>query len=213
MADASTLQDLRRHDLVDADPAAWDEALAHRPDLAGLPEVFGWVRAGRPLILRRFDGAEDRTRVPLGLPLPPALGKRRIGLALPSDAVRPRPPVTLAEAKTTAPIPWRPSLDALLALGRDHGLVPRVFGGLLWQHLTGLAYLTGTSDLDLLWPVGPRVSRVLLRDIAAIEAAAPMRLDGEVIFADGAGVNWREFLGTAPLPPPSAGEGGPRAKS
>ena len=33
----------------------------------------------------------------------------------------------------------------------------------------------------------------LTADLARIEAAAPMRLDGELVRGDGAAVNWREF--------------------
>jgi phosphoribosyl-dephospho-CoA transferase len=59
---------------------------------------------------------------------------------------------------------------------------------------TGLNYLTDTSDLNLLLPI--RCCGDLLRltaGLAAIEAKAPMRLDGELMRDDGAAVNWREF--------------------
>ena len=96
----------------------------------------------------------------------------------------------------SAPPAWHPTIDAVLALGAEHGLVPRVFGSLLWQCLTGLAYLSDGSDLDLLWPAG--VTAAFLGDLAAIEAGAPMRLDGEVALPDGAGVNWREWCAAPP---------------
>ena len=38
-----------------------------------------------------------------------------------------------------------------------------------------------------------RISIASTADLAAIEAAAPMRLDGELVRDDGAAVNWREF--------------------
>jgi len=35
-----------------------------------------------------------------------------------------------------------------------------------------------------------------MEGIAAIEARAPMRLDGEILLSDGGGVNWRELHST-----------------
>jgi phosphoribosyl-dephospho-CoA transferase len=69
-----------------------------------------------------------------------------------------------------------------------------VFGSLAWRTLTGLDYLTGRSDLDLLLDVRRETDLDrLAADVAAIEADAPMRLDGELMRDDGAAVNWREF--------------------
>lgn len=184
--------DLRRHDLVRAEAQAFADLVARRPDLDGAPLVADWAVRGRPLIVRRYAPGEDRARVPLGLPLPPAAGKRRIGLALPSAALTPLPAPTLAQARATAPEAWRPTIDALLALGASHGIVPRPFGALLWQALTGLAYLSPASDLDLLWPVAA-LPPGFLAGLARTAAAAPMRIDGEVIFSDGAGIQWREL--------------------
>ncbi|MCJ2012379.1 malonate decarboxylase holo-[acyl-carrier-protein] synthase [Methylobacterium sp. J-076] len=185
-----------RHDLVAADPAAWADLLRARADLDGVPHLAGWAEAARPLIVRRRVPGEGDACVPLGLPLPPADGKRRIGLALPPDALRPVPPPTLAGTAHHAPAAWAPAIDALLALGNAHRLVPRPFGALLWQAVTGLTYLAATSDLDLLWP-GP-APRTLLDGLAAIDADAPMRLDGEILLPDGGGVQWRE-LREAPM--------------
>ncbi|TXM70474.1 malonate decarboxylase holo-[acyl-carrier-protein] synthase [Methylobacterium sp. WL12] len=186
---------IRRHDLFVVAPEAWHRLLAGRPDLDGVPHVATWARDGRPVIVRRrFPGEGDH--LPAGLPLPPADGKRRIGLAVPWTDATPSPPVTLAAARPAAPPAWHPTVDAVLALAAEYGVVPQVFGGLLWQRLTGLAYLSTTSDLDLLWPVP--VTRRLLDGLATIDANAPMRLDGEVVLPDGAGVNWRELRDTPP---------------
>lgn len=185
-----------RHDLVAADPGAWDALLAGRPDLDGVPHLPGWARAGRPLIVRsRVPGEEDRL-VPLGLPLPPADGKRRIGLALPVEVLRPVTAPSLAETAPHAPSAWQPAIGEILALASEHDLTPRPFGALLWQAVTGLTYLAATSDLDLLWP-GP-VPRSLLDGLARIDATAPMRLDGEILLPDGGGVQWREWREAPP---------------
>lgn len=186
-----TAEAFARHDLVTAAPAAWDALLAGRRDLDGVPHLLGWAEAGRPLIVRRRVLGEGDNLVPLGLPLPPADGKRRIGLALPAETLRPVTPPSLAEAAPHAPAAWRGAIDALLALAAEHRVTPRPFGALLWQAVTGLTYLSPTSDLDLLWP-GP-VPRTLLDGLARIDATAPMRLDGEILLPDGGGVQWREL--------------------
>ncbi len=185
--------EIRRHDLVRAEPGAFAAALRAQALGQGAPGT-DWAARGRPLIVRRYHPGEDRGLVPLGLPLPPAAGKRRIGLALPAAALGPLPAPTLAAVRGHAPASWQPVLDALLALGADHGLVPRPFGSLLWQALTGLPYLSRTSDLDLLWPVEDRPPPGFLAGLARIAAAAPMGIDGEILLPDGAGIHWRELF-------------------
>ncbi|MBE7201808.1 MAG: malonate decarboxylase holo-[acyl-carrier-protein] synthase [Parafilimonas terrae] len=183
----------RRHDLVRVDPAAWAAWLDTRRDLAGLPHLAGWAEAGCPLIVRRRVPGETGDGIPLGLPMPPADGKRRIGLALPATGLTPLAAPDLAEVSDHAPAAWRPTIDVLLALGRTHSLAPRPFGSLLWQAVTGLTYLSKTSDLDLLWACPQRVPTSLLAGLDAIAADAPMRIDGEILLPDGTGLHWREL--------------------
>lgn len=182
----------RRHDLVLPDAGALGALLRTRPDLDGTPGIADWAARGWPLIVRRYGPGEDRALVPLGLPLPPAAGKRRVGLALPLAALTPLSAPTLAQVRGAAPEAWQPTLDALLALGATHGTVPRPFGALLWQALTGLTYLTAVSDLDLLWPI-TGLPTGFLAGLARIAEGAPMRIDGEVVLVDGAGIHWREL--------------------
>jgi phosphoribosyl-dephospho-CoA transferase len=185
--------DLRRHDLVDVSPAAWRTLVQGREDLARDALVRGWVSRGWPLVVRRFE-PDEADGIPLGLPLPPVLGKRRLAVLMrPGDIVSTAPP-GLSAAVGFAPAPWRPSLERIVDLAAEHGIVAHIFGSLAWRMLTGLDYLTASSDLDLLLPI-PRAGDVdrLTAGLAAIEAAAPMRLDGELVRADGAAVNWREL--------------------
>ena len=183
----------RRQDLVRPDPHAWATWLRTRPDLDGVPHLPGWAEAGRPLIVRRRVPGETGAAVPLGLPLPPADGKRRIGLALPAETLTDFASPSLAEAAAHAPAAWQAVLDAIEALGDRYGLKPRPFGSLLWQAVTGLTYLNATSDLDLLWPCPEPVLAGLLDGLAAIAETAPMRIDGEILLADGTGLHWREL--------------------
>jgi phosphoribosyl-dephospho-CoA transferase len=100
----------------------------------------------------------------------------------------------LSAAISVAPNRWQHTLGAVVSLASRYGVEARVFGSLAWSTLTGLDYLTDTSDLDLLLPIHCCSDLVrLTADLAAIEATAPMRLDGELMRDDGAGVNWREL--------------------
>jgi phosphoribosyl-dephospho-CoA transferase len=105
-----------------------------------------------------------------------------------------RAAVLLGDAAPAAPVSWQPVITALLDLGKATGVQPRVFGALLWEHLTGLSYLTERPDLDLLWAVPDvAVASALLHGLRLIEASSPVRLDGEVELPCGGGVNWREL--------------------
>nr|WP_246797391.1 malonate decarboxylase holo-[acyl-carrier-protein] synthase [Burkholderia perseverans] len=160
-----------------------------------------WAARGRPLMVRRAGPCDAASPgVPLGLPLPPSMGKRRIGVVVPVDAiVSSEAPPALAALRDVAPETWRATIDALDALARRHRVGCRAFGSLAWQALTGLTYLSPGSDLDLLFelPAGSAGGRealaALLDGIATCDAAAPMRIDGELIRTDGAGANWREW--------------------
>ena len=185
-----------RHHIVRLDPERWPEVLAGHAEARRIPMVVEWVRAGRPLIVRRPLFEDVRDHVPLGLPLPPSHGKQRLSFIVPSDALLSlEPPPLLADARIAAPAGWQDAIDAVVALDP----ATRCFGSLAWAYMTGLSYLTATSDLDLLW----RVDRAgdidrLLPALAAIAAAAPMRIDGELLTPQGHAVQWREWASDAP---------------
>ncbi|WP_210731753.1 malonate decarboxylase holo-[acyl-carrier-protein] synthase [Sphingomonas sp. PAMC26645] len=174
--------------MVRVDQRAWATMLRGRPELAAELVVADWVSNGSPLVVRRPDCAAQDGMIALGLPLPPSHGKRRIAVELSLAAlIDLSSPPTLAEAQVVAPKNWHPTIARLL----DVDPAVRTFGGLAWQFLTGLPYLSPSSDLDLLWLQGAP-----LGELAAIDADAPMRIDGEVVASDGGAVQWRE-LGSA----------------
>jgi len=192
---------LQRHRLVRVHPAAWEglvdspRGVNPRSGLGPEPLLRDWARRGWPLIVRRrLPG--DGAGVPLGLPLPPAHGKGRIAVELPAEAIASVHPLPeLSTVINTAPPEWRAHLADLAAIAHDYDVHAGVFGGLGWQWLTGLKYLGPKSDVDIAWAL-PRRERLaaFLDALAAVDARSPMRLDGEVLRADGAGVNWRELL-------------------
>lgn len=179
-----------RHTMVKPLPRAWTALMAQRSDLASEPIIAAWVDAGYPLVVRRPLCSDAPQTIPLGLPLPPAQGKRRIAVTLdPDDVLAADPPPLLSDAARSAPDRWRRCIRQLIRLDPT----ARTFGSLAWQHLTGLPYLSAGSDLDLLWhlPAGGDAD-ALLEGIAAVDETAPMRIDGEVCSTAGA-VQWREL--------------------
>ena len=185
---------IRRHDLVFVSPQGWRAMIAARDDLTGDAQVARWSDRGWPTVGRRAMPGEQ-PGVALGLPLPPSAGKKRLAIVLrQGDIVSVSRPLLLNDTLRHAPPAWRPTLDRIGELARRHSIEARVFGSLAWQAVTGLDYLTDGSDLDLLLDVDCDCDLDrLCADLVAIEAVAPMRLDGELMRGDGAAVNWREF--------------------
>ena len=189
-----------RHDILRILPEDWSAALA-RSDAAAVADeqaralLAGWAAARRPAIVRRRSECETSNGVPLGVPLPPRHGKLRIALTLPADVTVTRvAPLGLADARAVVPAAWTGVGRALEDLGAEVGIVPQVFGALLWAALTGLDYLGPGSDLDLLWRVtaATDLSR-LLRGLARIDSGGIVAIDGEILLPDGAGMQWREL--------------------
>jgi len=184
----------RRHDLVFVTPESWQALLAGRNDLQCHSILAPWIEKGWPLVGRRAMPG-DAPGVPLGLPLPRSCGKRRLSFVVhPQDVRWIAPPPALGAISDVVPPTWLVTMDRLENAGLRHGVDIRVCGSLAWHALTRLDYVTEASDLDLLFYMSRETEvRGLTDDLAEIEAAAPMRLDGELIREDGAAANWREL--------------------
>ncbi|WP_140725679.1 malonate decarboxylase holo-[acyl-carrier-protein] synthase [Pseudomonas sp. Hp2] len=186
---------LPRHTLVWLDPhGAW-QALA--PGVQA--ELRDWFAQGRPAIVARRDEAAGDNELCLGVPLPPASGKRRLALRAQGPAVRRHtPPCALADVIAHAPGGWRGALEALAHAAAARGLAPRVFGSFAWQALTGLDYVGPGSDIDLLWAVDDaRRANAVVALLQRWEAAQGRRADGELVRGDGSAANWREYASGA----------------
>lgn len=90
-------------------------------------------------------------------------------------------------------------IKLLTELGRAYGLVPQATGSLLWETITGLPYLSETSDFDVIWRVaGSKLQNAdilaaFLADLAQIAGTLSVRLDGEIIFPQDRAVQWQEL--------------------
>jgi phosphoribosyl-dephospho-CoA transferase len=150
------------------------------------------VLAGHSVDPRR-SGRVDRPIV-LGLPAPLRWDRQRLFIELAVAAVRrvgnfpPARDISRLLAPELQPA-WRRLCGEFDALGST----VRVHGSFGWQQLSRLVYLHPNSDIDLHVQVDDATQADAL--VAALLAAprALPRLDGELIFGDGAAVAWREW--------------------
>lgn len=189
---------LARHDLVWLTASGWDQlqAAASREHMAALAQ---WRTHDWPAVVRRREPGMSASAVAVGLPLPPdAQGRkgRRAGVVDAAQIARSAAPLLLADAVRAAPSDWRAPLTALLA--GSHHLPPlRVFGSLAMQALTGQRYLSASSDLDLL--ATPDNVASLDAMVALLRRhGAQLPLDGEIVFAGGQAVAWKEWAQATP---------------
>lgn len=181
-----------RHDLVWLTRAGWDAAIAHAPasQHAALQQwrVHDW-----PAVVRRMEDGCAADAICLGIPLPRTVGAHpRLALvARFDDVARSTAPITLADALAAAPPRWLAALVALERAGSAFDL--RVYGSLAMASITGLAYLHPGSDIDVL--LRPRTRAELDAGVNLLtQHAALLPLDGEILFPDGAGVAWKEWV-------------------
>jgi phosphoribosyl-dephospho-CoA transferase len=184
-----------RHDLAWLTPRGWERACAGAP--AGACEaIASWGRAGWPAVVTRAHADPGPGRVALGIALPPRPAdgsKPRIALSSAvGDIGRTCPALALADAIEAAPSGWQKALAALDEEAADAGLDLRVYGSLAFQALTGQAYVTATSDIDLLLhPAAAPDYRHALALLARHARILP--LDGEIVCGGGQAVAWKEL--------------------
>lgn len=186
-----------RHDLAWLSEDGWHAALADATpdDAAALAQ---WRDRAWPLVVTRRAQDADPDIVCLGLAMPPQADgrKRRIALRVSAQAIaRHQRPLLLQDALAGAPAAWRTPLNALCEQAR--GVDLRVYGSLALQTVTGQAYLTDRSDIDLLLAPGNR--RGLAQGMALLAThRSGLPIDGEIVFPGGAAVAWKEWMGAAP---------------
>jgi len=175
---------LHRHQLALLGDAAWERLLAGDWDEQAHACLTHWAARRLPLVVTRQQGPAEL--VALGLPAPQRWGQRRIALAVPR-----------AQIAWFDEFPEASALRRLRPLHRalkSRGITARIYGSRGWRLITGLAdYLHEGSDLDLWLTVADEAQA---DEAAALLAAAPAyrpRLDGELMFADGSAVAWREW--------------------
>lgn len=184
---------LLRHHFVWLDPHCVAQIVGL--DIAETALMADWLGAGHPAIVRRSEIQADDC-IALGIALPSRLGRRRIALQIPPQAiVKQAMPPRLTEALTYAPAAWQDFLRGIAKDVAHLGADVHVYGSLGWQYLTGEIYLRPASDIDLL--IVPRETcdgHSLLTAVATFAQHETPRLDGEVIIGHDRAVAWRELL-------------------
>lgn len=186
---------LHRHQLARLSEPGWTALLDGAWDTQARDCLTHWATHRLPLVVtRQSPDAAANGWVALGLPSPARWGRRRLALQVPHAAVLgldefPR----LTEVLQLLPPSTRgPVRDLFGALDACHAKA-RVFGSYGWQAISGLDHVRPGSDLDL---------SVCVDDMAHADAVAGSlqafgterpRLDGELLFGDGAAVAWREW--------------------
>ncbi|WP_166879436.1 malonate decarboxylase holo-[acyl-carrier-protein] synthase [Massilia mucilaginosa] len=184
-----------RHDHAWLNSAGWAAALDGAV-AAHAQALEQWRRHDWPLIVTRRTPDALPDAVCLGLALPPDAGRKlRIALQVHQNSVaRVGHALALHAAAAAAPARWAAPLAALLA---DAGNITlRAYGSLALQAVTGLAYLTESSDIDLLFkPASPHELDAGMQVLQTHARHLP--LDGEIVFPDGAAVAWKEWRDAA----------------
>jgi phosphoribosyl-dephospho-CoA transferase len=187
---------LRRHMLAYLDAEGWRVLLDADWDDMARACLRHWSAHDLPLVVARqrlADGAGAH-RLALGLSAPEQWGRRRLALQVaPARIARFGEFPLLGEVLDELPAAARPVLHELDIALAGHGLRARAYGSAGWQRLSGLRHLHAGSDLDL-W-LGVATADAADQAVAALQRHAPagLRLDGELVFADGGAVAWREW--------------------
>ncbi|MBQ1763421.1 MAG: malonate decarboxylase holo-[Aquincola sp.] len=185
---------LRRHQLAYLSPAAWLRIGAEQADDESRRCTTWWAAHRLPVVVTRQPEQAAVDGVSVGLPAPAEFGHRRIALRVAwqeilwfdefprTEDIAPQLPRKVGHA-------WRAWCHSLAAAGGQ----ARVYGSRGWRSLTGLSHVRRGSDIDLWIGVGDDATADA---VAALLAHAPQglpRVDGELMFEDGAAVAWREW--------------------
>ncbi|MEJ8851403.1 malonate decarboxylase holo-[acyl-carrier-protein] synthase [Variovorax rhizosphaerae] len=188
------METLRRHRLARLSSAGWDAVLGRAWDAQARECLAHWARHELPLVVtRQTADTGDCDLIALGLPAPGRWARRRLALHVPPSSVsRFDEFPTLAEVVDLLPLSERVADDLRAGLASCHATA-HVYGSYGWQALSGLDHIRQGSDLDL-W--------IAVRSVAHADNVAHrlerftssrLRLDGEIMFADGTAVAWREW--------------------
>lgn len=186
-----------RHDLIWLSNQGWQRALNAVPE-HDRHAVEMWRQADWPAIVRRADADLLPNQLSIGIALPPNPvdgAKTRVGLRVEqADIKKLLPPLPVARVVDAVPEHWRVLLKALERDASSSGLAVNVYGSVALQALTGQAYVTAVSDIDLL--IRPVNCEQLTRSLDLLNRYADsLPLDGEIVFPEGQAVAWKELSG------------------
>jgi phosphoribosyl-dephospho-CoA transferase len=186
--------DLRRHRLVRLTSAGWRHASTQHLDPEAQRCLAHWSAHDLPLVVATQPATAANDVVSLGLPAPTPWGRARLALRVAFADLQhgfDEFPSLVACGPLLAQT--SPAFFALLKVLTRELPGSRVHGSFGWQHLTGLVYAREQSDLDLSIPVADANEADEADALLTRLGVETPRLDGELCFADGSAVAWREW--------------------
>jgi phosphoribosyl-dephospho-CoA transferase len=183
-----------RHMLVWLEEDGW-RAVQHAARKEHRAALKLWEGQDWPAVVRRTDVDTADDEICLGLPLPPDEDtgqKVRIALHAHVGHISKAAPAVHLRGALRSSGPWREPLAALERDSAAAGLGLRVYGSLAMQALTGLLYVSPTSDVDVLFH--PTSRKQLDEGVALLwRHSTQLPLDGEIVFPGGQAVSWKEW--------------------
>lgn len=191
---------LHRHQLAYLTPAGWHRVGERDWDATARACLTHWAAQRLPLVVTRqlrdgTDASDATNAIALGLPAPARWERRRIALRVPRRDVLyfdefPRAEQVARLLPDAARADWRRLCAALEGIG----VSARVYGSYGWQLLSGFDHVRAGSDIDLWLSVSDLgQADAVAACLQSLSSELP-RLDGELMFSNGAAVAWREWL-------------------
>jgi phosphoribosyl-dephospho-CoA transferase len=187
---------LRRHQLARLSEGGWATILERPWDQQARDCLTHWATHRLPLVVtRQPHDAAAHGSIALGLPAPARWDRRRLALQVPRGAVLCLDEFpSLAEVQAMLPPAARYPTRKLIDRLDTCRATSRVFGSYGWQALSGLDHLRPGSDLDIAVSVDAAAHADDVTHVLQSFDVTQLRLDGELLFNDGAAVAWREWI-------------------
>lgn len=188
---------LHRHQLAWLTTAGWQRLLDKDWDATARDCLAHWSGHRLPLVVTRQRDANPGSEplIALGLPAPRRWQRRRLALEIARrDVLYFDEFPDAGEVTPLLPKAARADWRRLCVLLKAAGLVARVYGSYGWQRLSGLDHVHRGSDIDVWVAVSDRDQADAAAAMLQAFSCVGPRLDGELAFADGASVAWREWL-------------------
>ncbi len=186
---------LRRHRLVYLTAEGWSGVLRRAWEPQAQAFLVQWAAHGLPLVVTRQPpqyAAEGM--IALGLPSALAWGKLRLAVQVAEAEIQDFAEFPgLGDVLELLPACATASASRLLQALDACGVTARVFGSYGWQSISGLPYLRPESDLDLCIGVNGIAQADTVVALLQAQAMPLPRIDGELMFTNGASVAWREW--------------------
>lgn len=185
------MRTLQRNQLVWLHDAAWAALAARSWDAGARTTLDHWQQHRLPLVVCRQAPCTLAQRISVGLAAPRNWATSKLALDLAPEDIQAQGDFPSLQ-QVAQDRSWQTAAEALgQALGK-HGTRAQVYGSYGWQQLSGLNYVHAQSDIDLSLSVAS--TEVAQAVVAQLEGAQlPMRIDGELVFAGGYAVAWREY--------------------